>query len=249
MHGRQLAELSRRVDFTNALAAELNDEKINISNENRIVVHGLSKLTTQSRPEQQAEAQKRLTGLFTQLFGACPAIVRASYFDSDKPVYEATLSSSSEASKLRREFGKMPFADRRKSGVRLVNSVTPATRVRLSILKSYGSAFKKQHPQGVFSIMSFLSRPLVRCRAESSGPIRTLGFVDVINNFPPSTVGLNDSDFGQVSGHMLCVIVMCVHIYFTWAVLTLFASYFIQHPLFGLSTSVLWTFLSEIDIF
>jgi len=56
------------------------------------------------------------------------------------------MGSADEAIKLRRKFGKLPIADRKRHGVRLMNSVTPSTRVRISILKSISIAYKSAYP-------------------------------------------------------------------------------------------------------
>jgi len=198
MHSRRLDELSLRLDHTCARTAELADEQVNRANESKIVVHGLPRITLPTRPEVRDLAQKNLVALFAKLFGQVPeslTIVRTSYFDAEKPVYEATMTSDTEAGRLRRLFGKKSFSERRASGVRLVNSVTPSTRVRLSILRTMSQAYKRLHPQGVFQLHEYLPRPLIKIRPESTGPFRTYGFVDAIVTLPPQTLGLNDSDF------------------------------------------------------
>jgi len=192
----KIQEISTRLDHTSARASEVADEGFNKSNENRIVIHGLARLQEAHRDQIKAAALNSVTNLFVRIFGSGNfTILRASYYDSEKPVFEATMSSVEEAVRLRRQFGKKSFAERRQTGVRLVNSVTASTRVRLSILKTMGQAYKKIHPSGVFQLLSFLPRPIVKYRPEGTGPLRTNGFVEAVLALPPDSLGLTDDDF------------------------------------------------------
>ena len=90
-------------------------------------------------------------------------ILKVNYYESASPVYEAIMGSADEAIRLRKFFGKMSVSERKKSGVRLMNSVTPATRVRISILKSISVAYKALYPAGTASLIGYISRPVLRC--------------------------------------------------------------------------------------
>jgi len=193
--GARLTAVEQRVDTADARALEDRDELINRANENRIVVHGLPRLSGDTRAQLKSAAFTKLTEVLSQTFPNIKyTLIAASYFDSEYPVYEGTLASVAEASELRRVFGKQSFAARKASGLRILNSVTPATRVRLSILKTMMSAYKKLHPAGTFTLLGYLSRPLVRFRPEATGPIRTCGFVDAVTALPLSELRLRDPD-------------------------------------------------------
>jgi len=156
----------------------------------------MARLPDTPRSEMRTVAQKTVQERFNKIFEAGSfTILRASYYDSEKPVFEVTMSSVDEAVRLRRQFGKKSFADRKKTGVKLVNSVTASTRVRISILKIMGQAYKKLHPLGVYQLLAFLPRPLVKYRPEGTGPLRTNGFVEAVLALPPDTLGLSDDDF------------------------------------------------------
>ena len=63
------------------------------------------------------------------------AVVSGQYFGGHRPIYEATLESVQMARELRREFGRLSIAQRRATGLRILNSITAGSRVRLAILR------------------------------------------------------------------------------------------------------------------
>jgi len=199
MTSSRLTSVETRLDLTDARLCEDRDEQANRSSENKIVVHGLPRLSGTNFAELRSAAHAKLTETFAQLFPTHAGkytIVSASYFDSDHPVYEATLGSVSESADLRRSFGKRSFAARKASGLRVLNSVTPGTRVRLSILRSICSAYKKAHPNGSANLLGYLPRPVLKYRP-GPGPFKTSGFVDTVTTLTPSSLGLSDSDFSH----------------------------------------------------
>jgi len=105
------------------------------------------------------------------------------------------MGSAEEAIKLRRSFGKMSASERKKSGVRLMNSVTPATRVRISILKSISIAYKAMYQAGTANLIGYISRPVLRCRPKPTGPIRSYDFTSAVTGLDLKELGLTDSDF------------------------------------------------------
>jgi len=160
-----------------ARALEDSDEQLNRACENRLVVHGLARLSADTRQELRAAAFTKLSEVLARTFpGVKYTLISTSYFDSEYPVYEGTLASVSESTELRRIFGKKSFAARKASGLKILNSVTPATRVRISILKTLTSAYKRLYPNG-------------------TGPLRTAGFVDAVAAMSPSELKLRDQDF------------------------------------------------------
>jgi len=197
MNSSRLSRVETRLDLTAARLCEDQDEQANRSSENKIVVHGLPRLSGSNHTELRSAAHKQLTDCFAKLFpnfAGKYTIISASYFDSDHPVYEATLSSVSESADLRRSFGKRSFASRKASGLKVLNSVTPGTRVRLSILRSICTAYKKANPAGSANLLGYLPRPVVKYRP-GPGPFKTSGFVDTVTTLTPSSLGLQDSDF------------------------------------------------------
>jgi len=195
-HANRMQRIEDRQDLTESRAAEDRDEQLNRSYESRVVFHGLPCLVGLSRPELRDAAFKRLTDVLKELFPTSTyTLISASYFDSERPVYEGSFSSVSEAAALRRDFGKRPAAARKATGYRLLNSVTPGTRVRLSILRTLSAAYKRKHPSGIANVLGFLPRPVIKYRPEGSGPFRTSGFVDAVTTLTPISLGLIDADF------------------------------------------------------
>jgi len=105
------------------------------------------------------------------------------------------MGSSEEAIRLRRLFGKKNFAERQNSGIRLMNSVTPATRVRISVMKSITVAYKAMYPNGLATLVGYVPRPIVRCRPKALGPIRAYGYTEAVVGLNLASLGLTDSDF------------------------------------------------------
>jgi len=105
------------------------------------------------------------------------------------------MGTAEEAGKLRATFGRMRFQERKNSGVRIVNSVTPSTRVRISIMKSITEAYKAANPGGAISLLSFLPRPVIRCRPRAQGPMKTYNFVEAVTLLGIAELGLTDTSF------------------------------------------------------
>jgi len=118
--------------------------------------------------------------------------LKVNYFESANPVW-----SAEEAVRLRRKFGRMSASERKRSGVRLMNSVTPATRVRISILKSISVAYKAVYPSGTASLIGYISRPVLRCRPKATGPLRSYDFTSAVTGLDLKALGLTDSDFAK----------------------------------------------------
>jgi len=129
--------ISGRLDRTAARQAEEEDGRKNELTEDRIVIHGVTRgVTAQNRDARGAEAVKIIDGIFRTLFKEETFnIVRGMAFSSARPIYEVTMESVDQSRHLRSIFGKLPIDDRKATKLRLTSSVTPATRVRISILK------------------------------------------------------------------------------------------------------------------
>lgn len=135
--------ISDRLDRTAARQSEEEDGRKNELTEDRIVIHGVTRaVTAQGRDARGAEAVKIIDGIFRTIFkGETFKIVRGQPFPSARPIYEVTMESVDQSRSLRAIFGRMPIDDRKATKLRLTSSVTPATRVRISILKVILSDF------------------------------------------------------------------------------------------------------------
>jgi len=124
------------LDITVARQFEDRCERLNDKRLSRVVVHGLPRISGIPRDQIKVEARANVESKFETVFpGINIPIAFVDYFDSKNPVYEITLSDISVASKMRQEFGRRTLQARKSSGISIMNCVTPATRVRISIMK------------------------------------------------------------------------------------------------------------------
>jgi len=131
-------ELSQRVDVSLARQFEDADGNRNSMFEARVVVHGIeTRIATTDADARSAAIVKNVSTVFHNIFGEKHGyeIVSGSYFDSKRPVYEVTLASVEQSRLCRSSFARRPLVQRKATGVRLSNSLTPASRVRVSILQ------------------------------------------------------------------------------------------------------------------
>ena len=132
----QMISVRATLDVTVARQMEDRCEKINDKRLGRIVIHGLPRISGVPRDQVKVQARANVSQKLSNVFsGIDIPIAFVDYFDSKNPVYEVTLSDPSVASTMRQEFGRRSLQDRKATGISVMNCVTPATRVRISILK------------------------------------------------------------------------------------------------------------------
>ena len=207
---QKLEFLESKVDYTAARLAEETDGRINTQAENKIIVHGLSRLSG-DRTSQKSQASTRVHELFARIFPAGSdgqpqfLIVNTNYFDSERPTVECTMQTSEMAIRLRKQFGTLPLATKQKSGLSFFNSLTIGTRVRVSILRAISSRYQEINPGAQSSVTSYVPRPYLRLRQNQGLPFRNLRFVEAIAELKPMTeidcggLGMKDSDFRSVN--------------------------------------------------
>ena len=131
-----VASLTSRLDLSSARLADERDGRVNCDLENRVVFHGLPSIAFDSREALQPAAIKNIKDCLSKVFGSYEIDVQhVLYFGSDRPVYEAILPTSSASAALRQKFGKLPLKRRQDLKIRISNSITPGTRVRLAIFR------------------------------------------------------------------------------------------------------------------
>jgi len=130
--------LSQRVDVSLARQFEDADGGRNSMFEARVVVHGIeTRIATSDADARSSAIVKSVSDVFNRIFGEGHGyeIVSGSYFDAKRPIYEVTLSSVEQSRLCRSSFARRPLPQRKAFGIRLTNSLTPASRVRVSILQ------------------------------------------------------------------------------------------------------------------
>ena len=132
-------DVSTLFDMQYIASARVMEEqcgRVNESKLSRIVVHGLPRVNGPTRDAVRGKASEAALNRLKELFPRREfTFTYVDYFDAPKPVYELTLSNQDAAEQIRKEFGRRTIDERRASGISILNWVTPATRVRISILK------------------------------------------------------------------------------------------------------------------
>ena len=132
-------DVSTLFDMQYVASARLMEEQCGRTNESkmsRLVIHGLPRVNGPNRDAVRGRASEAALNRLKELFpGKEITFVYVDYFDGPKPVYELTLGSQEVAEQIRKEFGRRSIDDRRATGITILNWVTPATRVRISIMK------------------------------------------------------------------------------------------------------------------
>jgi len=134
---RDVGNLYHQAAVARARSAEEVDGRINESNESRIVIHGMTAII----PEGEYAARQKLiiaavTDALTRIFGKHQhRVLSGQVFGGIYPVFEATMDSVLSARDLRLSFSRLPLARRRSLKIRILNSTTPGTRVRIAIFK------------------------------------------------------------------------------------------------------------------
>jgi len=124
------------LDVTVARQLEDRCTRFNDNRLSRIVIHGLPKISGPSREEVKKVARETVTERLSRLFPDFNIDISfVDYYDSRNPIYEVTFSCGTVATQLRQNFGRRPSRERKATGISIMNCVTPATRVRISILK------------------------------------------------------------------------------------------------------------------
>ena len=125
-------------NITSARQAEEHDGRLNETFEARIVIHGIATVVnTNDRDARTTQILNAVRAAIDRVFsgGHRYVVVSGQYFGGHRPIYEATLESVQMARELRQEFGRLSIAQRRATGLRILNSITAGSRVRLAILR------------------------------------------------------------------------------------------------------------------
>lgn len=195
-----------RGEITSARLAEETDGRINTQNENRIVIHGLSRISG-DRLAQKASATAAATEVFNTISPPGPdgkptfLILATNYFDGERPIVECIMQSAELATQLRRRFGSASASDRKALGLSLFNSLTVGTRVRVSVMRSIGGRYQEMNPDSICSVVSYVPRPYLRLKRNQTSGFVNLHYVDAILELKPlervedGGLGMEDEDF------------------------------------------------------
>ena len=213
--------LNKNFEKKSAVDAELADFQQNVRNEDWFVIRGLSAqpegLDTK---EWQVRAVQDVQGVLTILLGEeRPLVVVVNKTSRRKDAetrYHAQCLKIEDSKEIRDKFGSFFIGaggDKRPDSLKHVsiqNLVTPATSVRVAILKVLGQRYTSSDPGSRSQVIHYASRPLLKLTpsaSEKDRRVQTYDFIEAIKSLPTnftteeySVIGKQVSEklFGQL---------------------------------------------------
>ena len=188
--------LNKSVEKKSAQDAELADFQENIRNESWIVVRGLAKLPEGlGSKEWQERAVKDVQGALISLMGGERKIIvvvnKTSRRKDAETRYHVQMGSLGDSKEIRDKFGAFFIGgggDKRPKSLKKIsisNLVTPATSVRVAIMKVLGDRYLASNAGSRAQVIKYESRPLLKLTPPSSASdrrVKTFNFIDAIKN-------------------------------------------------------------------
>ena len=186
-----VGRLTMRFDSDNLMFARIREEldsAANLKREDRVVVNGIT--CKQPLPSDSRQRLEKLKELVMEIFVAIKPDFKGKILfasqgrspDISMPSAEVKLDRVEHAIAIRKA-----FAIQKKSGsltgslekVFLANSVNPATRVRIEIMKAIAKKISCDDEQAY--VVGFIPRPVMHIRKKGEqAPSKTYSFVDAI---------------------------------------------------------------------
>ena len=163
--------LSKGFESQTAQDAEMLDYQENIRLEDWIVISGLRRLATGLSPRDwQVQAKADVSEVLKKLMSRdIPIIVvkNATGKAKEAPTtYNVQLSKLEDSKEVRNKFGSFFIGGNKRpddlKGISINNRVTPATLVRVAILKVLGARYLASNPGAKVQVIKFESRPLLK---------------------------------------------------------------------------------------
>ena len=189
--------LNRAHEDKVAIDAEMDDFLENQRHEDSFIVSGLKKISSGlSTKEWQEQAQQDVRLMIGMLLDReMPIVVVHNQTGVRKfTTYLVQMVNTKDACDIRAKFGAF-FAggkDRRPSALKDVsigNWVTPATKVRIAILKVQAERYLSANPGGKVQVIGYQSRPVIRIMPPSRSKDRrtkVYNFIQAIRMLPTS---------------------------------------------------------------
>ena len=189
--------LNQTVELKTAVNAELEDFRANERMEDCVVVSGLSPIPGRlSGKEWYDRACSDSKTVLELVLGRTVDVVSVRNSTGMAPnaptTYTVQLSSVESALAIRSKFGKFFSGGRDSrppalSHISIQNSVTKATRIRISILKLLAKRYESSNPGGKARVIGYQPRPLLRVfpPAEAKDKrVRSFNYIEAIQKFP-----------------------------------------------------------------
>ena len=189
--------LNTVVELKTAIDSELEDFRANERMEDCVVVSGLSAISGKLSGKEWFERAKADSQTVLELVVGRQVEVlsvrNSTGMAPGAPVtYTVQVSSTASALAIRSKFGTF-FAggkDNRPpslSGISVQNSVTKATRIRISILKLLAKRYEASNPGGKARVIGYQPRPLLKLfppAASKDKRVRSLNYVEAVQKLP-----------------------------------------------------------------
>ena len=201
--------LSGVVELKTAVDSEADDFLANERMLNTIVVSGLTPIQGRlSGKEWQERAQRNVLDVLKTLMNKDYRlrVVRNStgMAPSAPTTYTVEFYNVEDPAEIRSKFGTFfaGGADRRPpalSRISIQNSVTKATRIRISILKLLAKRYQSSNPDGKAQVIGYNPRPLLRITPPDSAKdrrIRSFNFIEAIQKFPTN---FTEEEIGSIT--------------------------------------------------
>ena len=188
--------LSKGFETQTALDAEMLDYQENIRYEDWIVVSGLRRLGNGLSPRDwQVQAKADISEVLKKLMARdIPIIVvkNATGKAKEAPTtYNVQLSKLADSKEVRDKFGSFFIGGNKcpadLKGISINNRVTPATLVRVAILKVLGARYLASNPGAKVQVISFESRPLLKLtppEGSAEPRVQTYDYIQAIKVLP-----------------------------------------------------------------
>ena len=187
--------LNRQVEDKSAVDAELHDFDENKRNEDQFLITGLPRIRTGlTTKEWQTQVQQDVRGVVSLLLNREPSIKVVHNQTGTKKAtsYLVKMEDSRDASAIRSAFGSFfkGGKDARPAalnGISITNWVTPATKVRIAILKVLATRYRSSNPGSKVQVVGYESRPLLRLTPPpeaSDRRTKIYNYIEAIRSLP-----------------------------------------------------------------
>lgn len=189
--------LNKTVEKKTAIDAEAADFQENIRSEVWFVIRGLARQPEGLDPKEwQVRALHDVRGVLTVLLGEeRPIVVVVNKTSRQKDAetrYHVLMSSVKDSKEIRDTFGSffIGLGDKRPDALKHIsiqNLVTPATSVRIAILKVLGQRYSSSNPGSRVQVIGYDPRPVLKLTPPASATdrrVQTFSFIEAIKNLP-----------------------------------------------------------------
>ena len=189
--------LNRTVEKKTASDSEAADYQENVRNEVWFVIRGLARQPEGLDPKEwQVRALRDVRGVLTVLLGEERPIVvvvnKTSRRKDAETRYHVLMASLADSSEIRNTFGSffLGLGDKRPDALKHIsigNLVTPATSVRISILKILGQRYLASNTGSRVQVITYDPRPVLKLTPPASSSdrrVKSFNYIEAIKELP-----------------------------------------------------------------